>query len=103
AEGEGRRGEDGDGAPAFERGGPDADASAGPADGGDPALGYEPDARRGGRRPAEAALRRRGRAASAARALPRDDPPGVPSPRSLQVADRRSEPVRRLPHRARAA
>ena len=48
-------------------------------------------------------LRRRGRAAPAARALPGDDPRLGQGPRAPQEADRRSRPVRRLPHRDRAA
>ena len=99
AQGEGRRGEGRDGDPPPRRGGPDAPTPARPADrGGDP-LRDEPDARRGRARAGEAALRRRDRAASAARPLPRDDPPRGPRPRPLQEADRRPGPVRRLPHR----
>ena len=52
---------------------------------------------------AQAPLRRRGRAAPAARPVPRDDPQGVARAGPLQEADRRPRPVRRLPHRARAA
>ena len=50
-----------------------------------------------------APLRRRRRPAPAARAVPRDDPQGVARAGQLQEADRRPRPVRRLPHRARAA
>ena len=77
AEVEGRRGEGRDGDPPARRGGPDPAPAARPADrGGDP-LRDEPDARRGRARAREAALRRRRRAAPAARAVPRDDPEGV--------------------------
>ena len=62
-----------------------------------------PDPRRGDRRPDEGALRRRGGAAPAARALPRDDQGQREGARPLQEADRRPRPVRRLPHRDRAA
>ena len=87
------------GDPAPGRGGSDPPASARPADGrGDP-LRHEPDARRGRARAREAAVRRRHRAAPAARAVPRDDPPRGARARSLQEADRRTRPVRRLPHR----
>ena len=48
-------------------------------------------------------LRRRGDAQAAARALPGDDPPAGQGPRAPQEADRRPWPVRRLPHRDRAA
>ena len=65
--------------------------------------GHEPDPRRGRGRPDQAALRRRRRAAPAARALPRDDPQGVARAAPLQEADRRPWPVRRLRDRARAA
>ena len=42
-------------------------------------------------------------AQAAARALPGDDPPGRQGARPPQEADRRPRPVRRLPHRDRAA
>ena len=61
------------------------------------------DPRRGDRRPDEVALRRRGDAQAAARALPGDDPRLRQGPRAPQEADRRPRPVRRLPHRDRAA
>ena len=61
------------------------------------------DPRRGGRRPPEVALRRRGDAEAAARALPGDDPRHRQGARAPQEADRRPRPVRRLPHRDRAA
>ena len=48
-------------------------------------------------------LRRRGHAQAAARPLPGDDPPARQGPRAPQEADRRPRPVRRLPHRDRAA
>ena len=48
-------------------------------------------------------LRRRGQPRAAARALPGDDPRAGQGPRSPQEADRRARPVRRLPHRDRAA
>ena len=51
---------------------------------------------------AEAPFRRRHRAPSAARPVPRDDPPRGARPRPLQEADGRPRPVRRLPHRDRA-
>ncbi len=102
AEGEGRRGEGRERDPPARRGGPDPPAPPRPADRrGDP-LGHEPDARRGRARARQAALRRRRRAAPAARAVPRDDPLRVAGPRALQEADGRPRPVRRLPHRARA-
>ena len=46
----------------------------------------------------EAPLRRRRRAAPAARPVPGDDPARSQSARALQEADGRSRPVRRLPH-----
>ena len=49
------------------------------------------------------ALRRRGHAQAAARALPGDDPQAGQGARAPQEADRRPRPVRRLPHRDRAA
>ena len=99
---EGGGGEGRDGDPQARRGGPDAAPPPRPADrGGDP-LGDEPDARRGRARAGEAAVRSRRRAASAARALPRDDPLRGAGARALQEADRRPRPVRRLPHRDRA-
>ena len=49
------------------------------------------------------ALRRRGRPQAAARALPGDDPRRRQGPRPPQEADGRPRPVRRLPHRDRAA
>ena len=49
------------------------------------------------------ALRRRGRADAAARALPGDDPRLGEGPRAAQEAVRRARSVRRLPHRDRAA
>ena len=89
AEVEGRRGEGGAGDQAAGRGGPDAAPAPRPADrGGDP-LRDEPDARRGRARARQAPLRRRRRAAPAARAVPGDDPQGVPLARALQEADRR--------------
>ena len=48
-------------------------------------------------------LRRRGDAQAAARALPGDDPGQRQGARAPQEADRRPRPVRRLPHRDRAA
>ena len=91
------------GAAAALRGGSDARAAPRPADRRAAALGHEPDARRGRGRPAEAPLRRRRRAAPAARPVPGDDPQRVARAGPLQEADRRPRPVRRLPHRARAA
>ncbi len=58
--------------------------------------------RRGDRRAAEVALRRRGQPQAAARALPGDDPQAGQGARSPQEADRRARAVRRLPHRDRA-
>ena len=49
------------------------------------------------------ALRRRGHAEAAARPLPGDDPRRRQGPRTPQEAVRRARPVRRLPHRDRAA
>ena len=66
-------------------------------------VGHEPDARRGRARAREAPLRCRHRAAPAARPVPRDDPPRGARARPLQEADGRPRPVRRLPHRRRAA
>ena len=102
AEDEGRRGEDGHRAPAARRGGSDAEPAPRPADRGGAPLRDEPDARRGRGRAGEAALRRRRRAAPAARPVPRDDPPRGARAGPLQEADRRARPVRRLPHRDRA-
>ncbi len=76
-EGEGRRGEGRDVAPAPQRGGPDAPAPPRPADRRAARVGDDPDARRGRGRPAQAPLRRRGRPQPAARPVPRDDPQGV--------------------------
>ena len=53
--------------------------------------------------PAEVAVRRRGQPQAAARALPGDDPQARQGARAPQEADRRPRPVRRLPHRDRAA
>ena len=64
--------------------------------------GITPDPRRGDRRPDEGALRRRGGAALAARALPRGHQGLGEGARALQEADRRARPVRGLPHRDRA-
>ncbi len=61
------------------------------------------DPRRGDRRAHARPLRRRGQPQAAAGALPGDDPPGGQGPRSPQEAVRRARPVRRLPHRDRAA
>ena len=100
---QGRGGEGRVGDPPARRGGSDAAPAPRPADRrGDPRRD-EPDARRGRARAGEAPLRRRRRAASAARAVPRDDPQGVARARALQEADRRPRPVRRLHDRARAA
>ena len=60
------------------------------------------DPRRDRRRPPQGALRGRGHAQAAARALPGDDPQGGQGARPPQEADRRARPVRRLPHRDRA-
>ena len=59
--------------------------------------------RRGDRRAAEVALRRRGQPEAAARPLPGDDPQAGQGARPPQEADRRPRSVRRLPHRDRAA
>ena len=61
------------------------------------------DARRGRRRADARPVRRRGRPQAAARALPGDDPQAGQGPRAPQEAERRARPVRRLPHRDRAA
>ena len=63
----------------------------------------EPGPCRGDRRAAEGALRRRGQSQAAARSLSGDDPQAGQGPRAPQEADRRPRPVRRLPHRDRAA
>ena len=102
-EGEGRRGEDGSGAPPPAGGGPDDRLPPRHADGGADRGGAHPDPRRGDRGPHARALRRRGGAAPAARALPRDDQAQRQGARPLQEADGRPRPVRRLPHRDRAA
>ena len=62
----------------------------------------DPDPRRGDGRADEAPLRRRDRAAPAARPLPGDDPQAGRGPRPLQEAVRRPRPVRRLQDRDRA-
>ena len=102
-QGQGRRGEDGPGAAPPPGGGPDdrlpprrPDRRADPGR-------HHADPRGGDRRAHEGALRRRGRAAPAARALPRGDQGRRQVARALQEADRRARPVRRLPHRDRAA
>ena len=61
------------------------------------------DARRGDRRPPQGALRRRGHAQAAARAVHGDDPQARQGARAPQEAVRRPRPVRRLPHLDRAA
>ena len=103
AQEQGRRGEGVHRAPAPPGGGPDdRPASRRPdrrADRGRALAGP----RRGDRRAAEVALRRRGQPEPAARALPGDDPQARQGPRAPQEADGRSRPVRRLPHRDRAA
>ena len=103
AEGEGRRGEDGVGAPPSRRGGSDDPPPARPADRGGAALGPVADPRRSGGRAAQAPVRRGGRAAPAARAVPRDDPQGGAGAGAVQEADRRPRPVRRLSDHRRAA
>ena len=92
---------DGDPAPREED--PTLDVHRDPQTGEQIIAGLTPDPRRGDRRPDEAPLRRRDRAAPAARALPGDDPQAREGARPLQEADRRPRPVRRLPHRDRAA
>ncbi len=57
---------------------------------------------RGDRRAPARPLRRRGDAQAAAGPLPGDDPPVGQGPRAPQEADRRTRPVRGLPHRDRA-
>ena len=102
-EGQGRRGQDGPGAAPPPGGGPHDRLPPRRADGGaDPGRDHA-GPRRGDRRPHEGALRRRGRAAPAARALPRGDQGQRQLTRALQEADGRARPVRRLPHRDRAA
>src|SRR5205823_2199844 len=76
AEGEGRRGEDGARTAPPLRGGPDAVAAARPADRRTVDLRPLADAGRGRGLAPEVALRRRRRAAPAARPVPRDDPEG---------------------------
>ena len=102
-QGQGRRGEDGHRAAPPAGGGPDDRLPPRPADRRADRGRAHADPRRGDRGPDEGALRRRGGAASAARALPRDDQGQRQGPRALQEADRRPRPVRRLPHRDRAA
>src|SRR5206468_9091823 len=93
AQGEGRRGEDGDRSTAAEGGGSEADAAPRSADGRDAPLRDEPDPRRGRGRAAQATLRRRRRAAPASGDLPRDAPQAVARAGPLQEADGRSRPV----------
>ncbi len=101
-EGEGRRGEDGPGAPPPPGGGPDDRLPPRSADRrADPRRDHA-DPRGGDRRADEGALRRRGGASPAARALPRGDQGRREGPRALQEADRRPRAVRGLPHRDRA-
>ena len=96
AEGEGRRGEDGDRAPAPARGGSDPVHAARPADRRAAPLGPLADAGRGGGRPAQHAVPCRRRAPSAARSVQGDDPQGGARAAPLQEADGRARPVRRL-------
>ena len=102
-EGEGRRGQGLLLAAAAAGGGPDDRPAPRPADRRADRRRPVADPRRGGGRPAEVALRRRGDAEAAARALPGDDPRLGQGPRAPQEAERRPRPVRRLPHRGRAA
>ena len=103
AEGARRGREDGDGAAPALGGG--SDAAHQPRRAHERAARERPlaDARRGHGRARQAALRRRDRHASAARAVLRGDPQQGARPRALQEADRRPRAVRRLPHRGRAA
>ena len=103
AEGQGRRGEGRVFAATAFRGGSDAAGAPRPADRRAAPLGPVADARRGRGRAAPEPLQRRGRAPSAARSVPRDDPQRVEGAGPVQEADRRPGPVRRLPHRDRAA
>ena len=98
-QGEGRRGEDGPGLRRLQEEDPidfHRDSQTG-----EQILAGITQVRGGDRRPHEGALRRRGRAAPAARALPRGDQVERQG-RPLQEADGRTRPVRRLPHRDRA-
>ena len=101
AQGRGREARHVAAAPA--RGGPDARGAPRRAHRRDAGRGPLADARRGHARPPQAPLRRRGRDAPAARAVPGGDPQGRPGPRPAQEAVRRPRPVRRLPHPDRAA
>ena len=103
AEGQGRRGQGLHRAAPAAGGGPDDRPAPRRADGRADRRRPVADPRRGDRRPAQVALRRRGRADAAARALPGDDPRLGEGPRAPQEAVRRARPVRRLPHRDRAA
>ena len=103
AEGKGRRGEDGVGATPSRRGGSDDPPPARPADRRRASLGPLADPRGGGGRAAQAPVRRGGRAAPAARAVPRDDPQAGAGAGEVQEADGRPRPVRRLSDHRRAA
>ena len=103
AEGQGRRGQGLHRAAPAAGGGSDDRPAPRRADGRADRRRALADPRRGDRRPAEVALRRRGRADAAARALPGDDPRLRQGARPAQEAVRRPRPVRRLPHRGRAA
>ena len=84
-------------------GGPDDRLPPRPADRGADHRRALAGARRGDRRPDEEPLRRRGHPQAAARALSGDDQGPRQGAGPLQEADRRPRPVRRLPHRDRAA
>ena len=101
-QGEGRRGEDGPGPAPPPGGGPDDRLPPRLGDRRADSRRDHADPRGGDRRPDEGALRRRGGAARAARALPRGHQGLGQGTRALQEADRRTRPVRRLPHRDRA-
>ena len=103
AQGQGRRGEGLHRPAPPPGGGPDDRPASRPADRRADRRRAHADPRRGRRRPPEVALRRRGQPEAAARALPGDDPVRRQGPRPPQEADRRPRPVRRLPHRDRAA
>ena len=103
AKGQGRRGEGVRRAAAPPGGGPHDRRAPRPPDRRGDRGGAHPDPRRGDRRPDEGALRRRGEPQAAAGALPRDHPGPGQGAWPLQEADRRPRPVRRLPHRDRAA
>ena len=103
AQDQGRRGQGLHGAAPPPGGGPDDRPAPRPADGRADRRRAVADARRGRRRPPEARFGAEVDAQAAARPLPGDDPQAGQGARAPQEADRRPRPVRRLPHRDRAA